>query len=87
MPAARFAVWQVTGGVAWTTSITLVGYAAGRTAPGLERYLPAFLLLAALSFPVTGCFGYLLVRMRAGRLLARSPITTPHIFDKETADR
>lgn len=83
VPAGRFTAWQVAGGLAWTGSVTLAGYGAGRAAPGLERYLPLFLLATTLSFPITAGFGYLLLRMRARRLIVRSPLG--HAPDKETA--
>jgi membrane-associated protein len=82
IPAARFTTWQVAGGITWSLSVTLAGYGVGRAAPGLERYLPLFLLLAAFSFPITAGLGYLLLRVRARRLLRRSPLPMP---DKETA--
>jgi len=65
----RFTAWQSAGALVWTGAMVLTGYAVGRVAPGLERYLPAFLLLAALSLPLTATAGCLLIRAR--RLLAR----------------
>jgi membrane-associated protein len=65
----RFTAWQSAGALVWTGTMVLTGYVVGRVAPGLERYVPAFLLLAALSFPLTATVGYLLVRAR--RMLAR----------------
>ena len=65
----RFTAWQSAGALAWTGATVLSGYAVGRVAPGLERYVPEFLLLAALSFPLAVTAGYLLIRAR--RLLAR----------------
>jgi membrane-associated protein len=85
IPAARFAFWQVAGGLIWSLGVTLAGYGVGRAAPGLERYVPLFLLLAALSFPITAGLGYLLLRVRARRLLARSAMTATDLSDKETA--
>lgn len=65
----RFTAWQSAGALIWTGATVLTGYAVGRAAPGLERYIPAFLLLAALSFPLGATAGYLIIRVR--RLLAR----------------
>jgi membrane-associated protein len=87
IPARRFTAWQVPGGLLWTTATTLAGYGVGRAAPGLERYLPLFLLLAALSFPITAGLGYLLVRVRARRLMARSPADTALVSPEETVRR
>jgi membrane-associated protein len=74
VPAARFTAWQAAGGLVWTSASTLAGYGVGRAAPGLERYLPELLLAATLSFPITAGLGYLLVRLRAHRLIARAPL-------------
>jgi membrane-associated protein len=64
IPAARFTVWQVTGGLVWVTVITLAGYGAGLADPALERYAPPLLLVAALSFPLVAGGGYLIARVR-----------------------
>ena len=73
IPPARFVPWQVAGGLLWASATTLLGYGIGRADPGLVRYLPLFLLLAALSFPITAALGYLIMRVRARRLVARTP--------------
>lgn len=75
IPAARFTAWQAVGALVWTGTVTLAGYGVGRAAPQLDRYVPLFLLLAALSFPVTASLGYLLVRVRARYLLSPSTHT------------
>lgn len=68
----RFAAWQSAGALVWTGATVLTGYAVGRVAPGLERYVPLFLLLAALSLPLTATAGYLVTCARARRLPVRS---------------
>ncbi|MBR7830718.1 DedA family protein [Actinospica sp. MGRD01-02] len=85
VPTARFTAWQTAGGITWAGSATLAGYAVGRLEPGLERYVPAFVLVAALSFPITAGLGYLLLRVRARRLLADAPLATTSVPEKETA--
>lgn len=64
VPVARFTVWQVTGGLVWATVITLTGYGAGLADPGLERYAPLVLVVAALSFPFVAGGGYVIARVR-----------------------
>ncbi len=96
IPVGRFTLWQVAGALAWTLSATLAGYAVGRSDPGLVRYLPLFLLSAALAFPVTAAFGYVLVRLRGhrrGRARHRETesetesAAARRTVDKETAHR
>lgn len=87
IPLARFTVWQAVGGLAWATFGTLTGYFVGRADPGLERFLPLLLLLAALSFPITAVLGYLLVHVRARRRAARSPDGKPGESDKDSSTR
>jgi membrane-associated protein len=65
LPPRAFTAWQVTGALAWTLSTTLVGYAVGRAAPGLEHYLPVFLAVTALSLPIALACGYAHTRIRA----------------------
>lgn len=85
IPAARFTAWQAAGALIWAVAMTLAGYGAGRTAPGLERYVPAFLLLATLSFPITAGLGYLLVRVRSRQTPARAGLPTTPAPGKEVA--
>jgi membrane-associated protein len=84
IPAARFTVWQTAGGITWAATVTLAGYGVGRAAPGLEHYLPLFLILAALSFPITAGLGYLLLRLRTDCTAVGSPVNTRPVFDTET---
>jgi membrane-associated protein len=85
IPVGRFTAWQVAGGITWPLGVTLTGYGVGWLAPGLERYLPLFLLLTALSFPITAGLGYLLLRVRTRGPLVRSPAITTRQSDEETA--
>jgi membrane-associated protein len=39
VPAGRFTVWQVTGGLLWTVGVTLAGYALGKRIPNVDQYL------------------------------------------------
>ncbi|MDH2426644.1 VTT domain-containing protein [Sphaerisporangium sp. TRM90804] len=50
MPAPRFLVWNVVGGVLWTESLLLVGYYAGSSIPNVDRYiLPGAVLIILVS--------------------------------------
>ncbi|WP_432491181.1 DedA family protein [Kineococcus gypseus] len=39
MPVAAFTVWQVVGGLVWSTGLVLLGHLLGSRVPGLEGYL------------------------------------------------
>ncbi|MEV7964825.1 VTT domain-containing protein [Sphaerisporangium sp. NPDC088356] len=50
MPAPKFFVWNVVGGILWTESMLLVGYFAGSAIPNVDRYiLPGAVLIILLS--------------------------------------
>lgn len=39
VPAGRFALWQVLGGLLWSVGVTLAGYVLGTRIPGIDQYL------------------------------------------------
>lgn len=39
VPTRTFVLWQVVGGVIWSVSVTVAGYALGTTIPGVDQYL------------------------------------------------
>lgn len=39
MKYRRFALFNITGGIGWVTSMTLTGYFLGRSIPGIERHI------------------------------------------------
>ncbi|MGW4644003.1 DedA family protein [Sphaerisporangium sp. NPDC004334] len=50
MPAPRFFLWNVVGGVLWTESMLLIGYFAGNAIPNVDRYiLPGAAVIILLS--------------------------------------
>ncbi|MFC6080373.1 DedA family protein [Sphaerisporangium aureirubrum] len=50
MPAPKFFVWNIVGGVLWTESLLLVGYFAGSAIPNVDRYiLPGAAVIILLS--------------------------------------
>jgi membrane-associated protein len=48
MTYRHFAVYNIAGGIAWVTSMTLIGYFLGRSVPDIDRYL--HLLIAGVIF-------------------------------------
>ncbi|MET8140145.1 DedA family protein [Sphaerisporangium sp. NPDC005288] len=50
MPAPRFFLWNIVGGVLWTESMLLIGYFAGNAIPNVDRYiLPGAAVIILLS--------------------------------------
>ncbi|MEU6144974.1 DedA family protein [Streptomyces sp. NPDC047081] len=50
VPPRVFTVWQLTGGLLWTTGLTLGGYALGSSIPNVDRYLlPVVALIVLVS--------------------------------------
>ncbi|MFC8519186.1 DedA family protein [Streptomyces sp. NPDC057257] len=50
VPPRVFTVWQLTGGLLWTTGLTLGGYALGSSIPNVDHYLlPVVALIVLVS--------------------------------------
>ncbi|MGW5198293.1 DedA family protein [Streptomyces spiralis] len=50
VPVRTFTVWQVAGGLVWSTGLTLAGYALGSSVPDIDRYLlPVIALIVLVS--------------------------------------
>ncbi|MFD9335012.1 DedA family protein [Streptomyces sp. NPDC060028] len=50
VPARVFTLWQVIGGLLWTVSLVLAGYALGSSIPNVDRYLlPIVALIVTVS--------------------------------------
>ncbi|MFC5748497.1 DedA family protein [Actinomadura rugatobispora] len=50
VPARTFAIWQIAGGLIWTTGLVVAGYLLGSTVPNIDHYLlPAIAVIVALS--------------------------------------
>jgi membrane-associated protein len=49
VPVRTFAVWQVAGGLVWSTGLTLAGYALGSSIPDVDRYLLPLVALIVMA--------------------------------------
>ena len=50
VPAGRFALWQVLGGLVWSLGVSLAGYVLGTRIPGVDAYLlPIIALVVVVS--------------------------------------
>jgi membrane-associated protein len=54
MPARRFFVWNVIGGVVWTIGIIMIGYGVGHSFPIDKYVLPVVAVVVLLSFASIG---------------------------------
>lgn len=55
VPARTFTAWQVVGGLVWSLSVTLAGYALGASVPGVDAYLlPAIVVVVCVSMIPVG---------------------------------
>ncbi len=66
MPARRFTLWNVVGGLLWSVGVTLLGYTLGSSIPGIDKYLlPAVIVIVIVSLlPVA----FEVLRHRRGRV-------------------
>jgi membrane-associated protein len=69
VPAARFAVWQVVGGLVWSIGVTLAGWQLGTHIHNVDHYLlPIVAVIVLLSLiPV-------LLELRRERRTRRIPV-------------
>lgn len=86
VPALRFTVWQVIGGLVWSLGITSAGYALGSTIPGVDQYLlPAIAVIVILSLLPLFLELYRSRRHgRAGRHAAQPQAPQPHTDEERT---
>jgi membrane-associated protein len=55
VPARRFALWQVVGGLLWTVGLVVAGFLLGRSVPGIDQYLlPVIGLVVVVSLVPLG---------------------------------
>jgi membrane-associated protein len=55
VPARTFTAFQVVGGLVWSLSVTLAGYALGASVPGVDAYLlPAIVVVVCVSMIPVG---------------------------------
>ncbi|MFF2852413.1 DedA family protein [Streptomyces sp. NPDC058001] len=77
VPARTFLLWQVLGGLVWTTGLILGGYALGSSIPNVDKYLlPLVALIVVISLiPIA-------LELRKSRAAARRAAATHPAGDK-----
>ena len=48
MPYRRFALFNITGGVGWVLSMTMIGYVLGKVIPNIEKYIEVVIIVVIL---------------------------------------
>jgi membrane-associated protein len=54
MPLSRFAIWNVAGGVAWVSVVTLSGFLFGESMAAAERWLGPVAVVAVAAVALAG---------------------------------
>ncbi len=67
MPYRRFAIFNVTGGAAWVTSMLLVGYFLGSVVPGIDHHIEKVVIVVILLSFLPPVFEVWKARRRARR--------------------
>jgi membrane-associated protein len=67
MPYLRFLAWNAAGGIAWGTTVVLLGYAAGASYGTIEKYLGPGAALAVLAVVLVAVVVWRVRRHRVAR--------------------
>ena len=70
MTYRRFAVYNITGGIAWVASMTLTGYFLGQAIPDLEKHLHIVVAVVIFLSLLPALIAWLRARMQARRAAA-----------------
>jgi membrane-associated protein len=92
MPAFRFVIYSIVGGILWGAGLPILGYLLGQQIPDIDRYLiPIVILIVAISL-LPAIVGALRanqdrIRARLGRAPATpaptaAPVTEPALHDE-----
>ncbi len=67
MKYRRFALFNITGGIGWVTSMTLTGYFLGRVIPGIERHIEYVIIVVVFLSILPIIIKYLQHRSEKGK--------------------
>jgi membrane-associated protein len=77
MTYRRFAVFNITGAVAWVASMTLIGYFLGMAIPDIDKRIHLVVAVVIFLSLLPGVIAYLRARMRPASASAELPLA-PH---------
>lgn len=72
MKYRRFALFNITGGIGWIVSMTLLGYFLGQSVPGIEEKIEFVIAIVIFLSILPGIIKYLQHRINKRRAAARS---------------
>ena len=72
MKYRRFAVFNITGGIGWILSMTLLGYFLGQSIPGIEEKIEFVIAIVIFLSILPGIIKYIQHRMNKRRAAARN---------------
>jgi membrane-associated protein len=70
MKYRKFAVFNITGGIGWITSMTFIGYFLGRTIPGIEKHIEYVIAIVVFVSILPMLIKYAQHRLKARRTAA-----------------
>ncbi len=73
MKYRRFAVFNITGGIGWVISMTLLGYFLGRTIPGIEKHIEYVIAIVVFVSILPMLIKYAQHRLKQRRIAAGMP--------------
>jgi len=76
MTYRRFAVYNVIGGIAWVTSMTLTGYFLGRTVPDIDKHIHIVVGVVIFLSLLPGIIAFLRTRLQSKRPSASAKPST-----------
>jgi membrane-associated protein len=82
MTYRRFAVYNVVGGIAWVTSMTLIGYFLGALIPNMEKHIDKVAIIIIILSLLPAVISYLKGRLSGGRPKAEgAAVPSPQTID------
>jgi len=65
MTYRRFAIYNIAGGIAWVTSMTLTGFFLGRTIPDIEKHIHVVVAVVIFLSLLPGLIAFVRARLQA----------------------
>ena len=81
MTYRRFAVYNVVGGIAWVTSMTLIGYFLGALIPNMEKHIDKVAIVIIILSLLPAVISWLKGRLSGPAKTEGAPVPTPQTID------
>lgn len=83
MDKRRFWIYNIVGGIFWTSSVTLAAYYLGKKVPNLDHYIIFLVILAVVVTSGTALFGILRSRSRRAELMRVLRSEIKYLFKRQ----